>query len=77
MGIFLFVFGGSIAGMAFGAPDVMRLGLKPNPVAAADPAWLKAANIALKGLALIIFSVAVWLLITDGAVFIEFLRRHH
>jgi hypothetical protein len=63
--------------MAFGAPDVMRLGLEPNPVVAADPAWLKAANIGLKGLALIIFFVAVWLLITDGAVFIEFLRRHH
>jgi hypothetical protein len=77
MGIFLFVFVGSIAGMAFGAPDVIRLGLKPNPAVAADPAWLKAVNFTLKGLGLIIFAVAVWLLATDGAVFIEFLRRHH
>jgi hypothetical protein len=77
MGIFLFVFAGSIAGMVFGAPDVMRLALTPTPQRAADPAWLRATNVGFKGLAVVIFAIAVWLLLTDGAVFIEFLRRHH
>jgi hypothetical protein len=78
MGIFLFVFTGSIAGVLFGAPDVMRLALKPRPGAlAADPVWLGATNVVFKALALVVVSVAIWLLVTDGAVFIEFLRRHH
>jgi hypothetical protein len=77
MGIFLFVFTGSIAGMVFGAPDVMRLGLKPRADGAADPAWLRATNLICKALALAIGAIAVWLLVTDGAAFIEFLRRHH
>jgi len=76
MGIFLFVFAGSIAAMVFGAPDVMRLALTPQAPHGADPAWLRATN-GFKGLAVVIFAIAVWLLLTDGAVFIEFLRRHH
>jgi hypothetical protein len=82
MGLFLFVFVGSIAGMAFGAPDVLRLAFPPKPKIAgvervADPAWLGATNFACKGLAALFALVALWLLVTDGAVFIEFLRRHH
>jgi hypothetical protein len=77
MGIFLFVFAGAIGGMVFGAPDVMRLGLKPRPGGAADPAWLRATNLIFKALAVVIFGLALWLLVTDGAAFIEFLRRHH
>jgi len=78
MGIFLFVFVGAIAGMVFGAPDVMRLALRPRTRGlAADPPWLGATNVAFKALAVLILSLAVWLLATDGAAFIEFLRRHH
>jgi hypothetical protein len=77
MGIFLFVFAGSIAGMVFGAPDVMRLGLTPRADSTADPAWFRATNLIFKTLALMIGAIAVWLLVTDGAVFIEFLRHHH
>jgi hypothetical protein len=33
--------------------------------------------VAFKAFAVLILSLAVWLLATDGAAFIEFLRRHH
>jgi hypothetical protein len=63
--------------MVFGAPDVMRLALTPQAPHATDPAWLRMTNVGFKGLAVVIFAITVWLLLTDGAVFIEFLRRHH
>jgi hypothetical protein len=82
MGMFVFVFVGSLAGMAFGAPDVMRLALTPkaaSPAAAvaADPAWLRPTNLVFKAIALVLAAIAIWMLLTDGALFIEFLRRHH
>ena len=41
------------------------------------PPALEALDIGLKAVAVLIFAGGLWLLDTDGAAFIEFLRRHH
>jgi hypothetical protein len=78
MGLFLFVFVGAVAGMTYGAPDVVRLALPPQRTGAIrHSAWLNALEVLFKILSLLLAASAVWLLLSDGSIFIEFLRRHH
>lgn len=73
MGLFLFAIVGGAAGVLFGLGDLAMLAV----AAERRPRALDALDIGLKAVAVLIFAGGLWLLVTDGAAFIEFLRRHH
>ena len=73
MGLFLFAIVGGTACVLFGLGDLVMLALGAD----ARPRALAVVDAGLKGLAVLIFAGGLWLLATDGAAFIAFLRHHH
>lgn len=73
MGLFLFVLIGGIAGLLFGAPDLMRL----TPGLSAASLWFRSVNLALKATGLLILALALWLCWTNGAALVEWLHFNH
>ena len=73
MGLFLFAIVGGLAGVLFGLVDMIALaaGWETRPRA------LEALNLGVKAVAVALFGLALWLLLTDGAAFITYLRHHH
>ena len=75
LGVFLFVLLGGLGGLLFGLADVLRLVFAAK--APRDPWWIWLVAVPTKAAGLSLFTLGLWLLATDGAVAIEYLRLHH
>lgn len=75
LGVFLFALVGGLGGLVFGIADVLRLAFAAKR--SRDPWWIWAVAVPTKGLGLGLVVLGLWLLVTDGASAIEYLRLHH
>lgn len=73
MGLFLFVLVGGLGGMVFGAPDLARLAFPVGQT----PLALRLVSLAAKAAGVLAGLLALWLLLTNGAAFIDWLHFHH
>ncbi|TNE63991.1 MAG: hypothetical protein EP335_08390 [Alphaproteobacteria bacterium] len=75
LGLFLSVLLAGLAGLLFGAPDIVRL--LATGRSGTMPLWGRVPDVAFKLAGVALLGVGFWMLATDGSAFIEFLRHHH